>query len=271
MLERIVAETRGNPLALLELPRGLSPTELAGGFGLPAATPLSVGREDRYTRRLATLPSDSRRLLLLAAADPVGDPALLWRAAKLLEIPESAADAVESEQLLTLAPRVTFRHPLIRSAVYRSAEPDIRRDVHRVLAEATDPEVDPDRRAWHRAHATATPDETVAAELERCAACAQARGGFAAAAAFLEHAVRLTPDPTRRTTRALVAAKRKVEAAALHGSLDLLQIAESGAAPMDDLQSAHGHLLRAQIEFTSRRGGRSSAAVACSCTGNSRR
>ena len=215
VLERIVAETRGNPLALLELPRGLSPTQLAGGFGLPTTAPVSAGIEDRYTRRLAKLPSDARRLLLVAAADPVGDPALVWRAAERLGIPESAADAVESEQLLSLSPRVAFRHPLVRSAVYRSAEPNARREVHRALAEATDPEIDPDRRAWHRAQAAGKPDEEVAAELERSAARAQARGGLAAAGAFLERAVALSPEPRRRARRALVAAETKFQAGAL--------------------------------------------------------
>jgi tetratricopeptide (TPR) repeat protein len=252
VLERIIAETRGNPLALLELPRGLSPTQLAGGFGLPPTAPLSAGIEDRYTRRLAKLAPDARRLLLVAAADPVGDPALVWRAADRLGIPESAAGPVESEQLLTLSPRVVFRHPLVRSAVYRSAEPNDRREVHRALADATDPGVDPDRRAWHRAHAAAKPDEDVAAELERSAARAEARGGFAAAAAFLERAVRLTPEPGRRAQRALVAAERKFEAGALDDALDLLETAESGRVD-DEFVSARAHLLRAQIGFASRR------------------
>jgi DNA-binding CsgD family transcriptional regulator len=252
VLERIVAETRGNPLAVLEMPRGLSPTQLAGGFGLPTTAPLSSGIEDRYTRRLAKLPSDARRLLLVAAADPVGDPALVWRAAGRLGIPESAADAVESEQLLSLSPRVVFRHPLVRSAVYGSAEPNARREVHRALAEATDVEIDPDRRAWHRAQAAATPDEEVAAELERSAARAQARGGLAAAAAFLERAVALSSEPTRRARRALVAAETKLQAGALDDALDLLETAESGAA-VDDVLRAHAHLLRAQIAFASRR------------------
>jgi hypothetical protein len=253
VLERIVAETGGNPLALLELPRGLSPTQLAGGFGLPTTAPLSAGIEDRYTRRLAKLPSHARRLLLIAAADPVCDPALVWRAAELLGIRESAADAVESEQLLALSPRVAFRHPLVRSAVYRSAEPNARREVHRALAEATDLEIDPDRRAWHQAQAAATPDEDVAAELERSAARAQARGGLAAAAAFLERAVALSPEPTRRARRALVAAETKLQAGALDDALDLLKTAESGAA-VDDAVRAHAHLLRAQIAFASRQG-----------------
>ena len=252
VLERIVAETRGNPLALLELPRGLSPTQLAGGFGLPTTAPLSAGIEDRYTRRLAKLPPDARRLLLVAAADPVGDPALVWRAAERLGIPESAAETVESEQLLALSPRVVFRHPLVRSAVYRSAEPKARREVHRALAEATDPEIDPDRRAWHRAQAAATPDEEVAAELERSATRAQARGGLAAAAAFLERAVALSPEPTGRARRALVAAETKFQAGALDDALDLLKTAESGAA-VDDVLRTHAHLLRAQIAFASRR------------------
>ena len=254
VLERIVAETRGNPLALIELPRGLSPTQLAGGFGLPTTAPLSAGIEDRYARRLSKLPSDARRLLLVAAADPVGDPSLVWRAAERLGVPESAAETVESEQLLALSPRVVFRHPLVRSAVYRAAEPNARREVHRALAEATDPEIDPDRRAWHRAQAAATPDEEVAAELDRSAARAQARGGLAAAAAFLERAVTLSPDPTRRAERALAAAETKLRAGALDEALELLETAESGAA-VDDLLRARAHLLRAQIAFTSTRGG----------------
>ena len=253
VVERIVAETRGNPLALLELPRGLTPTQLAGGFGLPATAPLSAGIEDGYARWLATLPADARRLLLVAAADPVGDPALVWRAAKRLGIPESAAHIVESEQLLSLSPRVVFRHPLVRSAVYGAARLDERREVHRALAEATDPGIDPDRRAWHRAQATATPDEEVAGELERSAERAQARGGLAAAAAFLERAVALTPEPSRRAQRALAAAQAKSQAGALDDALGLLETAESGAA-VDGVLRARVHLLRGQIAFAARRG-----------------
>jgi DNA-binding CsgD family transcriptional regulator len=253
VLERIVAETRGNPLAVLELPRGLSPSQLAGGFGLPTTAPLTAGIEDGYTRRLARLPPDARRLLLVAAADPVGDPALVWQAAKSLGIRESAADAVESEELLALSPRVMFRHPLVRSAVYRSAVPRARREVHRALAEATDPAIDPDRRAWHLAQAAATPDEEIAAELERSAARAQGRGGLAAAAAFLERAVALTPEPASRRRRALVAAETKFQAGALDEALDLLDAAESGA-PGDDLLPVRVQLLRAQIALASRRG-----------------
>jgi DNA-binding CsgD family transcriptional regulator len=253
VLDRIVSETRGNPLALLELPRGLTPTQLAGGFGLPQAVPVSAGIEESFMRRLPALPQEAHRLLLVAAADPVGDPALVWRAAKRLGIPESAAHTLESEELLALSPRVVFRHPLVRSAVYRSASADELREVHRALADATDPHIDPDRRAWHRAQAAATPDEEVAGELERSAARAQARGGFAAAAAFLERAVALTPEPARRAQRALAAARTKFQAGALDDAFDLLETAESGTA-VDDPVRAQMHLLGAQIEFAARRG-----------------
>jgi hypothetical protein len=252
VLERIIAETGGNPLAVLELPRGLTPAQLAGGFGLPAALPLSTGIEQSFTRRLAGLPRDARRLLLLAAAEPVGDPALLWRAAQQLGIPETAALAVESEGLLTLDGAVAFRHPLVRSAVYRAAEPNERREAHRALADATDPQIDPDRRAWHRAQAVSVPDEEVAAELERSAARAQARGGFAAAAAFLERAATLTPAPVRRAQRALVAAQTKFRAGALDDALGLLSSTEVGA--LDELDRARVELLRAQIAFVSTHG-----------------
>jgi DNA-binding CsgD family transcriptional regulator len=253
VLERIVAETHGNPLALLELPRGLSPSQLAGGFGLLQAMPVSAGVEESFVRRLARLPEDARRLLLVAAADPVGDPTLVWGAAERLGIPESAANTAESEDLLVLSPRVVFRHPLVRSAIYRASDADERREVHRALAEATDPRIDPDRRAWHRAQATSVPDEDVASELEHSAARAQARGGFAAAAAFLERAVVLSPEPSRRARRALAAADAKFQSGALGDALDLLLTAESGTA-MDDPVRARAHLLRAQIAFASRRG-----------------
>jgi AAA ATPase domain len=249
VLERIVAETRGNPLALLELPRGLRPAQLAGGFGVPATVPLSASIEEGYTQRLARLPRDARRLLLLAAADPVGDPALVWRAAERLGIPQSAADTVESEDLLALSPRVVFRHPLVRSAVYGAARLHERRDVHRALADATDPEVDPDRRAWHLAEAAATPDEEVACGLERSAGRAQARGGLAAAAAFLDRSVALTGDPARRVDRALAAARANLYAGAFDEALRLLPIAEAGSP--DELQQAEAELLRGQIAFSS--------------------
>src|SRR6476646_271353 len=222
VLDRIVLETRGNPLALLELPRGLTPTQLAGGFGLPVAAPLSASIEESFTRRLDGLPGDARRLLLVAAADPVGDTALVWRAARKLGIAESVVEAVEAEGLLELCARVVFRHPLVRSAVYRAAGLNERRAVHRALAEAIDPEIDPDRRAWHRAQAASLPDEELAAELERSAGRAQARGGVAAVAAFLERAAALTPEPTHRAQRLLAAASAKRDAGALEAALRLL-------------------------------------------------
>ena len=252
VLDRIVDETGGNPLALLELPRGLTPTQLAGGFGLPADVPLSASIEESFTRRLAALPYEARRFLLVAAADPVGDPGSIRRAAELLGIPEATAGAVESEGLLVFGSRVVFRHPLVRSAAYRASGVKERREVHRALAEATDPDIDPDRRAWHRAQAAAAPDEEVAAELERSAARAQGRGGFAAAGVFLERAAALTPDPSRRAERALAAAQTNFQAGALDDARDQLSAAETGILTEPEL--AHVDLLRAQITFVATHG-----------------
>ena len=200
--DRIVAETLGNPLALTELPRGLTRAELAGGFRLPNGVALEGRIEESFQRRLDALPEDSRRLLLLAAAESVGDAVLLWRAAAGLGIGADAAEPAEAAGLFALGGRMWFRHPLVRSAVYRAASPEERRTVHRALADVTDPETDPDRRAWHRAAAASEPDESVAEELERSAGRAQARGGLAAAAAFLERAAALTRDPARPATAA---------------------------------------------------------------------
>jgi DNA-binding CsgD family transcriptional regulator len=247
VLERIVVETRGNPLALLELPRGLTPPQLAGGFGLPAAVPLSAGIEESFRRRLDELPGDTRLLLLLAAAEPVGDPLLLWRAAEKLGL--SGAAARETDGLLELGEQVTFRHPLVRSAVYRSGAVEQRRAVHLALAEVTDRAADPDRRAWHLAAAASAPDEEVACELERSAGRAQARGGLAAAAAFLQRSVALTRDPARRADRALAAARANLYAGAFDEALRFLPIAEAGSP--DELQQAQAELLRGQIAFSS--------------------
>ena len=252
VLERIVAETRGNPLALLELPRGLTPRELAGGFGLPAAVPLSASIEESFARRLEDLPDDTRMLLLLASAEPLGDPLLLRRAAGKLGISGGAATDGETDGLLTIGEQVTFRHPLVRSAVYGSAPVEQRRAVHLALAEVTDRAVDPDRRAWHLAEAATGPDEDVAAELERSAARAQARGGLAAAAAFLQHSVALTGDLARKADRALAAARANLYAGAFDDALALLPIAEAGSP--DDLQRAQAELLRGEIAFSSNLG-----------------
>jgi DNA-binding CsgD family transcriptional regulator len=248
--ERIVAETRGNPLALLELPRGLTPAQLAGGFGLPDAPGLSGRIEDSFRRRLAELPADTQRLLLVAAAEPVGDSVLVWRAAGRLGI--GAQAAAETDGLLAIGTSVTFRHPLVRSSVYRAAAPEERYAAHRALADATDPEVDPDRRAWHLAQATPGFDEGVASELERSAGRAQARGGLAAAAAFLERAAALTLAPDLRAQRALAAAQVNHQAGAFDAALGLLPIAESG--PLSELQRAQVDLLRGQIAFALSRG-----------------
>src|SRR5690348_7451761 len=245
----IVAETRGNPLALLELPRGLAPAELAGGFGLPGAAPLTGRIEDSFACQLDALPDQTRRLLLLAAADPSGDRPLVWRAARRMGISAQAGAPAVEAGLVEFGTRVRFRHPLARSAAYRSASFSDRQQIHTALAEATDPIADPDRRAWHRAQAAAGPDEEVAAELERSAGRAQARGGLAAAAAFLERSVLLTADPARQAERALAAAQASLQAGAFVKALDLLATAEAG--PLDELQSARVDLLRGQIAFAS--------------------
>jgi DNA-binding CsgD family transcriptional regulator/tetratricopeptide (TPR) repeat protein len=254
--ERILAESRGNPLALLELPRGLSPAQLAGGFGLPAVLPDARSAPSRieqsFVRRLEELPFDARLLMLVAAAEPIGDPALLSRAARRLGI---ACEALvpETAGLLEVGGRVRFRHPLVRSAVYGAADLADRRKVHRALAEATDPDVDPDRRAWHRAEAASAPDEDLAAELERLAGRAQLSGGLAAAAAFLERAVGLTVDPALRTERALAAARAKCDVAEHDAAVALLVIAENG--PLDPVQRLRLERLRVRMAFARRRGG----------------
>ena len=248
----IIAETRGNPLALLELPRGLTPAELAGGFGLPGATPLTGRIEDSFARQLEALPAETRRLVLLAAADPSGDRALIWRAAGRLGLPIQAAVPAAEVGLVEFGARVRFRHPLARSAAYRLAPIQARQEMHAALAEVTDPAADPDRRAWHRAQAAPGPDEVVAAELERSAERAQARGGLAAAAAFLERAVMLTADPARRAERALAAAQAHMHAGGFGNALDLLATAEAGV--LDEFASARVDLLRGQIAFASSRG-----------------
>ena len=249
---RILGEAAGNPLALIELPRGLTPAELAGGFELPDARPLSSRIEQTFVQRVQTLPRDTQMLLLTAAAEPLGDLGLLWSAATILGIDGKAGRPAEAAGLIELGLRVRFVHPLVRSAVYRASAPGDRRDVHRALADSTDPVADPDRRAWHRAHATATPDEAVAAELARSADRAQARGGLAAAAAFLQQAAELTPDPAVRVERSLGAAQAKLDVADFAAAADL--VAAAGLGPLDDLQRARVDRLGAQIVFATRRG-----------------
>ena len=266
--QQVLAETRGNPLALTELPRGLSPAQLAGGFGVPGAVAAESRIEESFQARVQSLPRHTQRLLLAAAADATGNPALLLRTARRMGVVDSIPGPDDSELRAVLEPaesagvletgtRVHFRHPLMRSAIYQRASLEDRRDVHRALAEETDEQADPDRRAWHLAEASAGPDEYVAGELERCAERARARGGFAAAAAFLERAVVLTQASTLRTDRALAGAQASLEAGSFEGALDLLTAAEVGA--LDESRSAHADLLRGQIALHSRPGGGASS------------
>src|SRR5215216_5723698 len=251
--DRVVTEARGNPLALLELPRGLTSAELAGGFGFPTMVmPLATRIELSFLRQLESVPAATRRLLLTAAAEPVGDVPMLWRAAGRLGLGIDAAAPAQATGLIDLGARVRFRHPLLRSTVYRAATVPERQEVHRALAEATDPDTDPDRRAWHRAQAASGPDEAVADELERSADRAQARGGVAAAAAFLARAAELTPDPAKRGSRAVAAAQAKFDAAASDAALELLATAE--LAPLDELERARLERLRAEVVFARTRG-----------------
>lgn len=256
--DRVVAETRGIPLALLEVPLSVSATELAGGFWIVGGRPLTGQIEEGFVRRIQALPSDTQRLLLVAAAEPVGDAALFLRAAAHLEIPVDALAPAEAAGVIEFGPRMRFSHPLMRSAAYRAADLTERRAIHRVLADASDPEHDADRRAWHGANAAAGPDDAVAAELEGSAERARSRGGIAAAAAFLERAAVLTADPAKRGARALAAAQAKWDAAAPAAAHELLAMAE--LRPLSELQQAKVARLRAQMEFARRRGGDTGAA-----------
>src|SRR3954471_2104360 len=250
--DRIIAETGGNPLALLELPGHMTAAELAGGFDLPAASELPAHIEDHYLRRVRELPEATQRLMLLAAAEPLGDAGLVLRAGRTLELDPDALAPAETAELLSFGERVRFRHPLVRSAVYRGASRASRQQAHEALADVSDPDADGDRRAWHRALATAAPDEDIATQLERSAGRAEARGGVAATAAFLQRAVALTPDPAVRRERALAAAQASVQAGKFTEARGLLAEAEAG--PLDELQRARIDLLRAQLAFISSRG-----------------
>ncbi|WP_433502758.1 AAA family ATPase [Pseudonocardia halophobica] len=251
--DQIVAETHGNPLALLEIPRELSTAELAGGFGLPGATSVASSIEESFRRRINALPDQPRRLLLLAASDPTGDPVLVWRAAALLGIDTDAAAWAADAGLAEFDTRVRFRHPLARTAAYRSAPTQHRQQAHQALAEVTDERLDPDRRAWHRAKAALGPDEDIASELEDSAGRARARGGFAAAAAFLKQAATLSRDSENRARRALAAAQSKIQAGVFVVARDLLAMASS--EPLDDVQQATLDMTQAQLAFNTSRGG----------------
>lgn len=252
--DQIVSESHGNPLALLEFPRTWNNAEFAGGFGFPSSQPHTVVSkiEESYARRLHLLAAHTQLLVVAAAAEPVGNPLLLQRAAQGLGLEMTAADPAVGAGLLKMGRRVEFAHPLVRSAAYRSASAEDRRHVHRALADATDATADPDRRAWHRARATPGPDEEIAAELEHSAGRAQDRGGVAAAAAFLTHATELTPDPARRVQRALDAAFANMLAGTFDTARTLITTASDG--PADEPQRARIDLLRAQLAFASSRG-----------------
>lgn len=249
--DRIVAETRGNPLALLEFLGDLGSADLAGGYHRPDAHPVGARIESRYLQRMSMLCDDARLLLTLAAADPIGDPALLARAAEYLGIPASALTSLCSTGLIDIDSRVRFRHPLVRSVAYADADADQRHRVHAALARTIDPDTEPDRRAWHRAFAAAGPDESVAAELERAAGRAQQRGGIAAAAAFLTRSFELTPDPIRRGQRALEAAHAKRRAADFDAATELVTAA--ALSPLNDLDDARRLHLETQLAFHRRR------------------
>jgi DNA-binding CsgD family transcriptional regulator len=245
--DRLVAETRGNPLALLELPRAMTPAEFAGGFGVPSPGRVAGRVEEGFVRRIERLPSDTQRLLLVAATEPLGDPGLVWRAAATLGIPGDSATPAIAEGLLQFRPRVVFRHPLVRSAAYSAAALSDRQAAHRALAAATDADLDPDRLAWHRALGAPGPDEDIAGALEQSAHRAQARGGMAAAAALLERSVGLTLDPPRRTGRIFAAAAAHLEAGSFGAAAGLLPLAE--AAPLDEMSLARLDLLRARLAY----------------------
>ncbi len=252
VVDQFVAETRGNPLALLELRHGVTASDSAGGFGLPVADALSGRIQESFRRRIAMLPAPAQRLLLLAAAEPLGDPILLWRAAELVGIDTAAGRPAVEDDLVSFGARVRFRHPLVRSAVYASASAQAKRDAHAALAAVTDPAIDPERRVWHRAEAAAGPDEDIADELERYADRAQSRGGLAAAAAFLERATALSPGPEKRAARALAAGQAKVQAGAYDSARDLLALAEAG--PLGELDLCRVDLVRARLAFATNRG-----------------
>jgi DNA-binding CsgD family transcriptional regulator len=249
--EQVLTETRGNPRALVELLRGLPPARLAGGFGLPGA--LVPGIPGSLPDQLRALPAQGRLLLLAAAAEPTGDPALLQRAARRLGIAAEAELPVAETGLVTLGTRVVFADPVVRSAIYHSAPVHDRRAAHHALAQAVHPQAEPDRRAWHQSQALGEPEEEAAAELERTAARAEARGGLAARAAFLERAALLTPQPARRSARTLDAAAVMLTAGEAGNAAKLLDLAEAGI--LDDHRHARAVLLRARLAFAVSHGG----------------
>ena len=255
--DRIIVETRGNPLALVELGSEIAKEE--GLAAWPLEEPLPLGRrlEGHFLRHITTLPADTQTLLLLAAAEPSGDQPLLWRAAECLGVGPDAVDLADIAGQVSFEPRVAFRHPLIRSAVYHAASSRARRQVHQVLAAASDPQLDADRRAWHLAAAAVAPDEEVAVELERSADRARARGGWASGAAFLERSAQLTPDGRRGAERALAAAQAKLVAGDPAVARELLEKATPRLG--NRLLVAHARRLEGEIRFATGQLGDSSS------------
>ena len=242
--DRIVAETHGNPLALVEWPRGLTSADLAGGFAMPTTASMSGQIEESFRRRIAELPDPTQRFLTVAAAEPTGDAVIVWRAANALgALPHDLAPAIDAG-LIEIGARVSFRHPLVRSAVYSSASLTDRQAAHRALADSTENENDADRRAWHRALGSPGPDEEIAESLERSAGRARARGGFAAEAALLARSAALTGEPFRRADRLLAAANAHLEAGSFEAAAGLLASAE--AMNLDEMQRARVDLVRAR-------------------------
>jgi DNA-binding CsgD family transcriptional regulator len=251
--ERIISETGGNPLAILELTAELTPHQLLSAAQLPAPLPIGSRLQQRFLRQVGDLPADTQTFLLLAAAEALGDPAVVWRAARQLGLDRNAVAAAEAKRLLVVGPRIAFRHPLIRSAIYHGALPAERRRMHEALAAANDAITDPDRRAWHRSAAAVAPDEDVAAELSEAGERAQQRGGYTSSAAFFARAAELTPDPGRRAQRRLAAAQGSLMA----GAPDRAQALLDEAIPelKDPLQHAVARSLDGGVRVALGQGG----------------
>ncbi|MGW2449239.1 helix-turn-helix transcriptional regulator [Streptomyces sp. NPDC001675] len=251
VLDRVLGEARGNPLALLELPRGAMPDRWTEASAVPEAQTVTRKIEASFREQVAELPPATQMLLLVAAAEPLGDALLLWRAIDRLGISSAAALPAQTSHLLDIDVRVRFRHPLVRSAVYGAASADDKRRAHAALANVISQAEEPDRRAWHRGQASQGPDEQAAADLEASADRAMARGGTSMAAAFLRLAAALTPDPGLRVSRTLAAVQAMRDAGAPDEALDLLSAVDTSL--LKPLQSARAEWLRAQLAYDTKR------------------
>ena len=206
--DRLLAETGGNPLALVELPTGLSDAQLAGSVPLPSQLMLTAGVERVFLDRSRRLTAAAQTLMLIAVADDTGQLATVQRAAAILRVPPDSVPEAERSGLIVISgDTVTIRHPLVRSAVYQAATANERREVHRALADALDSLEDSDRATWHRAAAADGPDDVLVAALDQVGARAERRGGYRAAADAHERAADLTADPLSKAARQLAAAR----------------------------------------------------------------